>query len=152
MRLMRRVGHRCRFLSVVKRAPVIAQPEPYQRPLALCLRPVLEPRALVPEPTVVKDLDLTGLEVELLVERRVVDDCGECIERGDAHLIELAPRRACIPALSDSARGVGLRRPSFDCKHRSAYGHLRMGRVLALSVETAWLAEASEELGVALPA
>ena len=56
---------------------MIAQPEPYQRALALGLLPILEFSALMPEPAIVQDLDLAGLEVELLVERRVVDDCSE---------------------------------------------------------------------------
>jgi hypothetical protein len=59
---------------VVERPTVVAEPKSYQRALALRLRPVLKLGTLVPEPPIVEDLDLTALELELLIESRIIDD------------------------------------------------------------------------------
>src|SRR5262245_32430449 len=85
--------------SAIERASMVAEPEADQCTPALGLRPIFEAGALVTQPAIVQDLDLTGLEEELFVERGIIDDRRQRIERGAPQFIETLARK--IMALLD---------------------------------------------------
>src|SRR5262249_46453473 len=128
---------------------MVAEPEADQRASALGLRPVFEARALVTQPLIVQDLDLTGLEVELLVKRGIIDDGRERVERSAPTFIE-ALAREFMALLDEIARQPGLESTAFERKYRPGYGHLGTRLVLALAIETVRSVEPLQELRMAL--
>src|SRR5215471_280813 len=146
---MKRAKSGTALSSAVERASMVAEPEADQRAPALGLGPVFEAGALVTQPTIVQDLDLTGLEVELLVKRGIIDDGRQRIERGAPKRIE-ALAREVVALLDEIARQPGLKPTAFECKDRSADGHLGTGRVLALAIEMVRSVESLQELRMVL--
>ena len=75
---------------MVESAPGSTQPYAHEMALAFRLRPIFKGRAFVADATVVDDLNLAGLEVELSKEIIIVNDVGKGIECCIAEVINLA--------------------------------------------------------------